>query len=250
VRFTGLSRVYRVSVYAVDHTRSDINGLLPLIAEPPTEKRALLIRTLSEPHFLRPNGVSMVSAQDPNFDPSSANGGGGVWPFFVTLLGEGLIEHGAYELAADLLKRLLRTQAAVLQEQDHLSEFYHTDQPRGLGEADYIGGIVPLNLLMMLIGVVIRPDGSVTIDPVFAWGAPITLTQHGVTVARTSAKTTVTFPNGQTTEVPADGNRHTIKAPDGTASRPEITLPAPPELSGEGRHNRVIIAVQDESDQP
>jgi hypothetical protein len=181
----------------------DINALLPLwsVSVPP-ETASKLIALLTDPdHFWRASGLSMCSAQDPNFDPSNADGSGGVWPFWVTLLGEGLIEYGKPEIAADLLRRLLAVQTTVLKEQHAFTEFYHSDQSKGLGEQHHLSGLMPLHLLLRVMGVRIISARKVWTGGPFAWGQPITIRQHGVTVERRSEGTTITFPSGHTVEI-------------------------------------------------
>ncbi|NWG17068.1 MAG: hypothetical protein HXY41_10570 [Chloroflexi bacterium] len=206
VSLEGLSRVYRVDVHTMDTSRMDINTLLPLWSVGiPQEKTAALESLLTDPaHFWRANGVTMCSAQDANFDPSNTSGSGGVWPFWLTLIGEGLIEYNRAKLAAQLLKRLLAVQTAVLKEQKAFAEFYHSDEPRGLGERDHVGGLVPLHLLLRIIGVRIISPSKVWTGGPFVWDSPVTISQHGVTVRRGSDRTLVEFPSGHTVEVMND----------------------------------------------
>lgn len=206
VTLDGLSRVYRVDVSTVDTTRLDINTLLPLwSAGVSPERAAALTGLLTDPaHFWRANGVTMCSAADPNFDPSNANGSGGVWPFWLALLGEGMIEYNQPDVAADMLKRLLAAQTAVLKEQKSLSEFYHSDEVRGLGEPGNIGGLVPLHLLLRVIGVRVISARKVWTGGPFVWGKPITVRQHGVIVQRRPDGTRVEFPTGHVVELAND----------------------------------------------
>ncbi|MBC7870792.1 MAG: hypothetical protein H7Y09_08125 [Chitinophagaceae bacterium] len=250
VRFTGLSRVYRVHVNSVDLTRLDLNSVLPLLAlTTQDEKRDNLMNLLiDEKHFWRPSGVSMVSAQDANYDSTSANGGGGVWPYFVAIIGEALITVNRQDLAAELLKRLLKTQAEVLQEQDGFSEFYDSDKARGLGESDYLGGIVPLHLLMQIIGVQITPQRRVWISNEFVWESPIRLTQHNVTVHRSTDGTTINFPDGKVVELPSHAESQWVEPPFLNVEISHIELPMPPDLQAQTQNNRVIIGVQHDSD--
>jgi hypothetical protein len=138
----------------------------------------------------------MCSAQDTNFDPSNANGSGGIWPFWLTLIGEGLIEAGRQDMAADVLQMLVRAQVEVFKQQHHFTEFYHSDQPVGLGERSNLNGIIPLHLLMRMIGVRVISGGKVWAGGSFAWGKPVTITQHGVTINRSAEGTSILFPSG------------------------------------------------------
>lgn len=215
VRFDGLSRVYRVSIYTPDSTRLDISALLPLWSVSLTPERAeSVIRLMSDPnHFWRPNGVSMNSAQDPNFDPSNAEGSGGIWPFWTTLMGEALIEAGHMDKATDLLKRLLKVQIETLKHQRHFTEFYHSDELTGLGEPGHLDGIIPLHFLLRVIGIRIISGGKVWIGGKFVWGQPITVTQHGVVVRRSREGTHITFPSGYQANLTADADWQEIVDP-------------------------------------
>ncbi len=250
VRFTGLSRVYRVQVHTIDLTRLDLNSLLPLLTLPPQDEKQQALTNLltDEKHFWRASGLSMVSAQDTNYDSTSANGGGGVWPYFVTLIGEALITNNRQDLAAELLKRLLKTQAEVLQEQDGFSEFYDSDKALGLGESDYLGGIVPLHLLMRVLGVQITPTGRVWIGGKLSWGSPVTVTQYQVSVHRSDDGTTIHFPDGQVITLPPDAIPRWVESPSPLVMSPTIKLPMPPDLLSQKGNNRVIIAIQHDTD--
>ncbi|MBI5669479.1 MAG: hypothetical protein HZC41_15865 [Chloroflexi bacterium] len=212
VTLEGLSRVYRVDISSVDTTRLDINALLPLwSAGIPPERATALAALLTDPaHFWRPTGVTMCSATDPNFDPSNADGCGGVWPFWLTLLGEGLIEYNQPDVAADMLKRLLAAQTASLKEQKTLSEFYHSDESHGLGEPGNIGGFVPLHLLLRVIGVRVISARKVWTGGPFVWGAPVAVRQHGVVVRRSPDGTRVEFPTGHVVELANDSWQEVI----------------------------------------
>ena len=79
VAISGLSRVYKVYARTIGSSRLDINALLPLWSGRLSKARAAMLTELAldEKHFLRQNGLTMVSASDRHFDPSNARGGGG-----------------------------------------------------------------------------------------------------------------------------------------------------------------------------
>jgi hypothetical protein len=224
IALSGLSRVYTVDVTTPDLTRLDLNALLPLWSVAlPAERSAQLI-TLLQKMFLRPNGVTLCAVDDPAFDPSNAEGSGGIWPFWLTLIGEGLIEAGQPDLAADVLRRLLHAQKAVLRQDHHFYEFYHADQPQGLGTPDHLGGTVPLYLLLRILGVgILAPDRVWTGGP-FHWPGPVTVRQHGVTVRRDQQGTHITFASGAVVQLRADAPWQAVTDPDKTA---------PPAVSSE-----------------
>jgi hypothetical protein len=204
ITLDGLSRVYRVGAYTVDTTRIDISALLPLWSVGITPERAGVLVDLLSQQFLRPNGVTMVSAKDPDFDPSNANGPGGIWPFWLTLTGEALVETGHLDMAYDIFSRLLSIQVEVLKTRKAFSEFYHSDEAIGLGEEGHLTGVVPLYLLLRLLGVRIISGRKVWVGGAFPWEHPVTIRQHGVTVRRAADGTQIEFPSGHTADVTGD----------------------------------------------
>ncbi len=212
----GVVRVYRVSAQTLDTSRLDINTLLPLWSTAvASERLEPLIALLTDPdQFWRPTGVTMTSAQDADFDATNAHGGGGVWPFWLTLIGEGLIEAGRTDLVTTLVERLLRAQVSTLTVQKAFSEFYHSDEPVGLGERGNLAGIAPLHLLLRVLGVRIVSTAKVWTGGPFTWGAPVTVTLRGVSVRRTSEQTVVRFPTGTAIALPADAPFQAVIDPE------------------------------------
>jgi hypothetical protein len=144
----------------------------------------------------------MFSAKDPNYNPALAQGSVGVWSYWLTLIGEGLIEHGRIDAATELLKRLLKAQTAVLRDKKAFYEFYDADQMRGMGERGSTMGLVPLHLLMRVLGVRILSKNRVWTGGEFHWGGTVTVSQHGVTVKRSTHWTTIDFPSGESVSLP------------------------------------------------
>jgi len=204
VHVEGLSRVYTVRVSTMDTTGFDLNAILPLWSVGLSPERcAKLIVTLRE-QFMRNNGVVMMSTLDPRFNVKDAEGGAGIRPYWLTLIGEGLIEAGEIKLATDLLKRLMRTQVAVLTSDKSFYEFYHPDEPRGLGERGSVTGIIPLHLLLRVLGVRILSKKKVWTGGTYHWGNELSVTQYGVTVRRSLQGIQIQFPSGKVVNLSAD----------------------------------------------
>jgi len=226
ITFGGLSRVYRVDVQTVDLTRTDIGSFIPLWSVGISAERAAdLITLLTDPaRFWRPSGLTMTPANDANYDPSNADGSGGTWPFWLTLMGEGFIEYGSYPAAYEILKKLLNVQVNVLKEKKVFSEYYHSDAPIGLGESGHVGGIVPVHLLLRVIGVRVISQAKVWVGGSFVWEQPVTIRQHGVTIRRTSEGAHIQFPSGYQTEVKGETWQEVI---DPQPTKPPSPPPAP-----------------------
>lgn len=246
VQATGLSRVYRLDVTTVDHSREDINALLPLSSMGITLERAeqLVARCTDPDRFWRPNGVSMVAATDPSHDPSGQNGGGGVWLYWLTLIGEGLCDYGYTDHARDLVERILAAQTALLRIDGHFHEFYDSDALKGWGEGGHLAGIAPLHLLTRVLSVRILSAGRVwTGDPV-VWRTPYTVRQHGVTVERSAAGTTIRFPSGHVVSLPPDAPWQLVTDPAHAPFSPLDAAPTPELPPTEDPYTgRVLIQV-------
>ncbi|MCY3715379.1 MAG: hypothetical protein OXG92_02790 [Chloroflexi bacterium] len=247
----GLSRVYKVYASAIDSSRLDINALLPLWTGrlPRARAQSLVALALDESHFLRANGLSMVSASDPDFDPSNVRGGGGIWMFWQALLGEGMLAAGFRAESTALLQRVLTRLSAVLGREGRLAQFYHADEIQGFGEAQHVAGSLPLKWLNDALGIQIRTAASVWVGGEFSWGAPIRIEQHGVIVQRSAAGTEIHFPSGYKEALPADAPDQLVIDP--TLTRGDIeerpALPAPPVPADPDR-GTVVIEVEDDAD--
>jgi hypothetical protein len=192
IRCDGLSRVYRIFVRTLDTTGFDLNALMPLIADIPQKEAAVLAKLALSKDFNHANGLSM-SHRDNHFDPSNAEGAGGAWLYWQSLLGEALIALGHGDAIADSVKATLEMLAKIYSETHHSGQFYHSEKPSALGEKGHLLGIAPLLLFQKLIGIRIVSANRVLLSKDFAWGKSITIKQHGVSVQRTSKKIKVKF---------------------------------------------------------
>lgn len=248
IQFGGLSRVYKLDVQTLGTNRLDINALLPLCAEDlPVEKQQRLLKLARDPdHFYRKNGITMVSAQDKQYDPSNAQGGGGIWPFWFALVCEGLIESGEIKVAAQALKQFMDCIGQVYQQIGNFSEFYHADQPEGSGIVGHLNGIVPLHLLSRVMGVRILDTGKLWAGGPFYWDGTWTIKQHGLTVKRSKKGVKIAFPSGHKVELGADAEWQLITDPKPTGMTPlkPILIHPPKEKSGGEKPKTVTIEVQ------
>ncbi|MCY4539020.1 MAG: hypothetical protein OXE52_12445, partial [Chloroflexi bacterium] len=233
IEIEGLSRVYKVYASTIDSARLDINHLLPLWTGLLAKDRAsaLVRQAMDESQFYCPNGITMVSRSDPNFDPSNARGGGGIWMYFLSLVGEGMVKSGFHQEATDLVKRVLSSLCQVLDRDGHLSQFYHAEEIKGFGEDHHIGGIVPLKLFSDVIGIRILSPLKVWVGGPFTWEQELKVEQHGVVVARNADGIHIDFPSGYSQSLAAEAEWQAVADPTPIETADEAAaLPAPPEL--------------------
>ena len=254
IEIEGLSRVYKVYAKTIDSSRLDINHLLPLWTGLLSKKRAstLVELAMDESQFFCPNGITMVSKTDPDFDPSNARGGGGIWMYFLSLVGEGMVKSGFHREATELVKRVLISLCKVLERDGHLSQFYHAEEIKGFGEDHHIGGIVPLKLLSDVIGVRILSPVKAWVGGPFTWEQEIKVEQHGVTVVRNSDGIQIDFPSGHSVSLETHAEWQVVEDPTPiTAVNEAAELPAPPELdhfSDDEEEERIMIDIKAEAE--
>lgn len=252
IEVDGLSRVYKVHAQTIDCGRLDINHLLPLVTGALPEKRAkaLVELAMDEKHFWRTNGLTMVSAADRNFDPSNGRGGGGLWIYWLSLIGEGMVKSGFRREATQLVKRVLESLSQILKRDGFLSQFYHADEYQGFGEDHHVGGIVPLGLLHEVIGVRIVSSSKAWVGGDFTWAEPIRIEQHGVRVERDADGIRVEFPSGHSETLPANIEWRALvdpTAPPATEeAAPESRLPESPLPPDEADDSNVVIRLDAE----
>ena len=234
IKIEGLSRVYKVYAKTIDSSRLDINHLLPLWTGLLARDRAAALAELAmdEAYFFCPNGITMVSRGDANFDPANARGGGGIWMYFLSLIGEGLVKSGFNQAATILVQRVLTSLAQALERAGRLSQFYHAEEIKGFGEDHHIGGIVPLKLVSDVIGLRILSPRKVWVGGPFTWGQALRVEQHGVIVIRKADGIQIDFPSGYSLSLAAQVEWQAVE--DLTAAEPNdegSELPAPPETA-------------------
>ncbi|MFN8564352.1 MAG: histidine kinase dimerization/phospho-acceptor domain-containing protein [Anaerolineae bacterium] len=205
IRVEGIASVYRVSARTMRTNGFDLNGLLPLwsVGIAPERADALIAHLTNPDEFWRKNGVLMFSAQDPHYNPALAQGSVGVWAYWLTLIGEGLIEHNRVDLATELIKRLLAAQTDVPRTSKAFYEFYLADEARGMGERGKHAGLSPAAPAPARAGRAHHLENS-RLD-----GRRVRLgrSRHGDAarrMRRSAEGTEICFPSGSTVQLAAD----------------------------------------------
>jgi hypothetical protein len=250
IQVDGLSRVYKIHAQTIDTTRLDINHLMPLWTGrlPEAHAKSLVELAMDNQHFLRPNGITMVSAQDADFSASNASGGGGIWMYWLSLIAEGMVNCGYRKEATHIIKTVLDMLTQALHRDGHLSQFYNADQAEAYGENHHIGGHVPLHLLNDVLGIRILSSDKVQVGGEFTWDEQVIVEQHGVVVTRSTDEIYIRFPSKHEVTLDANAEWQLITDPSATLKEPE---PAPPEspalpetpLSTAGE--RIMIDIED-----
>jgi len=196
IEVRGIGKGTAVEIRIPDFRRQDQSGLLPLWAGVPDAGRAarLVQDTVLRPEkFWREFGITSCSAQDRAYRAAPA---ATVWMLPNVLIGEGLVDYGYLEQAAELVGKLLRACIASLHEQQATREAYSGDRPGGVGERGHSAGIAPVSLLLYVLGVRLITPTKLALrghNP-FPW--PINLRWRGVAIRWEAEEAHVRFPDG------------------------------------------------------
>lgn len=216
LKFSGLSRVFKIAVSTANLAQPDLGLYAPLWSGVLDQDMvAQMVAALTDPaQFAQPHGLSGVPASAPEYDPAHREGPGGCWPEWNARIGLALLEAGYAADSADLFRRTLAAQAAILKTEQTFRRFWNAATGEGMGDAEVIQGVVSLDWFARLFGAFVASLGRVAITGPSAFdGQTITWTQHGVTITRTDDGTRIAFPTGHTVELPPDADPQVVKDP-------------------------------------
>jgi hypothetical protein len=172
LRAEGLVRVYRVNVETY-FAGGDNTRVLPLWSTGISQEKAVL--------FTKQRFPGLV------LDP----------PFWLTLVGEGLIETSQWEAAIQDMQRHMTMQIEQLRTQHTFAMIDKPEYPQN-------ERLPPLHLLLRILGVRVISPTKVWTGGQFAWDKSIKITHNGVIVERRQDGTRVQFPSGTIVELPPD----------------------------------------------
>ncbi len=201
VEIQGIDPGDRVTLQSVGLTGIDQSLLLPLWAGIPSVERAGLLveNTIASPErFWQPYGLPACISDDP---PPEAETYRSVHLPWNVLVGEGLLAYGFRKEAACLVTRLMNAITRALKQEGAFRTVYDSLTGQGRGEWNTLAGLAPLGLFLETLGVRLISPQQVALqgNNPFPW--PVTVKYRGLTVLRQLDKTTVIFPDGQTTTV-------------------------------------------------
>ena len=207
IEVRGLSDEFETELWVADYSRQDQTLLIPLWAGIPRPERAeRLVREtlLDSERYWRTYGIPSCSALDPSYAPDNRQGSGGVWMFWNTMVGEGLVDYGYLDEAADLVGRLVEATLHALRVDKAFRQAYNADKPEGLGERDHLCGVAPIYLFLYVLGVRLISPQKVWVRGRHPFPWPVILRWRGLRLECLSDRTIITFPDGQSVEVKGD----------------------------------------------
>jgi len=201
IEIQGLKEEDYLEIYSTGYECNYISTFLPLWADivPPEHLQTLVKRTLLNPKkYWMPFGI-------PYCAPHTKNIGSDICLqiniVFNAMIIEGLNNHGYKSIAADLFSKIMDAVVKNLKNEGSFHQAYNANTGDGIGERNILTGIVPVGLFLELLGIRILSPRKVELrdENPFPW--PVTVKYQGLTVMKQKDKSTLIFPNGQTTEI-------------------------------------------------
>ena len=121
------------------------------------------------------------------------------------MIGEGLVDHGYLEEAAELVGRLMQACLHTLHEDRDWREAYHPDRPGGIGKLGHSSGVAPLSLFLYVLGVRLISPRKIALRGYNPFPWPIWLSHRGIEILWNKDGALVRFPDGS--EATLDGSQ-------------------------------------------
>ena len=201
VEVQGLEASDTVTIYAAGNRHLDSSTLLPLWANLPDEPHSqLLVKKTITNHqrFWRDFGLPNCAHPPDHPQTQACTALNLPWN---TLIGEGLVNYGYRQEAAELVLRLFSAVNHTLKHEGAFRRSYDASTGQGMGERNALNGLAPLGLFMDVLGVRLISPYRVALSGFNPYPWAVTVKYRGLTVLRQKEKTIVIFPDGQTVVV-------------------------------------------------
>ncbi|GAB4581180.1 MAG: hypothetical protein Fur0022_39270 [Anaerolineales bacterium] len=203
IEITGIQPGDQVMVYTVNYSFHDQTLFTPLWAGVPSAEQA---ENLVKKLIMRPNrywhGYGLPASPTPESrNPELMAICEMVWVPWNALIGEGLVQYGYHDLAAELFSRLMDAMGQNLSQSGGFRKHFDATTGQGIGERNALSGLPPVGLFLDILGVRIFSPWKIRLagkNP-FPW--PVKIRYRGTTIARDLEVTLITFPDGQTVKI-------------------------------------------------
>lgn len=203
IEISGLHEQDHCQVKSADYTQKDITQLMPLWAGMISKERAkLLVEGTIKDQYIEPFGIPVCpQVNTTTFLASPAD----VHMHWNHLVGEGLINYGYYDLAAELITRIMKGLIKNLKKSKTFREMIHCKDGKPSGTRNHLRGLAPLGLFMRTLGVQYIKEDKIILhgNNPFPW--PVTIKYRNVSLTRHLKETLITFQSGRTITVSGSG---------------------------------------------
>jgi hypothetical protein len=199
IEIKGIGDQDTISVHTTDYSFEDQLNLMPIWAGIPDPERIkrLVQKTLTNPQkYWLPYGLPASLIPETGKDTASYHS---VHMPFNSMIGEGLVDYGYQEISAELVSRLMAGVIKSLKNENAFHRYYHALTGDGIGEHNVLNGLAPLELFLKTLGVRFVYPNRVALQGFNPYSWPVTVKYRGMSVLRQQDRTSITFPNGQST---------------------------------------------------
>ena len=205
IHVDGIDEDDEVVVQTIDYRHVDQTLLAPLWAGvPDAEKAELLVKkTIIHPtRFWRDFGLAACATTPA---PEASSECESVWIPWNSLIGEGLVNYGYREAAAEIVSRNMDAIILNIRKNGTFRKTYNAATGAGIGERNAVLGLPPLDLFLQTLGVRIESIWRVHLSGTNPFPWPVVIRFRGLEIRRQAESTMVTFPNGETITVETTG---------------------------------------------
>ncbi len=172
------------------------SNLLPLWAGIPSQKRAksLIKKTITDPkRFWQTYGVQAIA--NPPAIGDELNTCRSVNIIWNALIMEGLLNYGYRSLAAELFQRNMKAIILTLKKDHAFRRLYLAESGIGNGEKNMIGGLAPIGIFLLILGVRIVSQDRIILSAFNPFPWPVSIKYRGLTLIRQKKNTMIIFPD-------------------------------------------------------
>lgn len=190
-----------ILIYTAGYDCVNQTLFLPLWAGIPDNGKAsvMIDQNLTNPErFWKKNGLQACVQNSTFSNPDDCSHINIIWN---SMVGEGLIRYENFQIAADLVSKLMDVIIHSLKEENTFRRNYHPEKYKGLGERGALSGIAPIGLFLFSLGVKIFSNKKVFIEGnnPFPWN--VSIQYRGLKINRRKNGAEIKFPDGQMVEI-------------------------------------------------
>lgn len=201
IEIRGVDPSDNVVVYTKNYHFHDLTSFMPLWAGIPDVEQA---KIMTENALANPHKYLWSCELPPSLDENSPVNDEqyhNINLIWLQLIGEGMLKYGFQNEVAQLFNQFMPSIIQSLKAARTFREYYASISGKGQGEKNFISGIAPVSLFLDTIGVRLFSTNKIAsrgFNP-FSW--PVTVKYRGITIYKQMEKSTVIFPNGETTMI-------------------------------------------------
>lgn len=187
VEIQGLTDKDRVKFYTPDFSIEDCSLMLPLWAGVMDKKQVKqLVENKLHKRFMQPHGIPISPGHVENIS----------MPWNI-LIGEGLLQYGYQNEAAEICSRLINTAVQSFKHHGAFYQYYHSHSGQPIGDQHHLYGLPSLGFFLQTLGIRYLHPKKISIDGFNPYPHPVTVQYHKVVLNCCSDHTEILFPTGQ-----------------------------------------------------